>query len=182
MGGMGGGIGGMGGGIGRGGMGGGMAGEAPGSQHGASAPMVIEQTETEIRITDTVRGKQVVDTYRLDGKTVNEMVDQQPGFGGGGRAGFGQPQQPTGEKVPRSTLAKLNKGTLEIKEVSSSSNSKYTVKKTFTLSKDGKILTMKISTTTSAPTGGRGGGMGGMGGGSTITSQKLVYNKQADKS
>jgi hypothetical protein len=185
MGGVGGGMGGMGGGMGRGGMGGGMGGgmakEAPGSLQGSSAPMVIEQSETEIRITNTVRGILIVDTYKLDGKTVNEVVDQQPGFGGGGRAGFGQQQQPTGEKVPRATLAKLSKGTLDVKEVTSTSYGKSTVKKTFTLSKDGKVLTMRISTTTSAPTSGMGG-MGGMGGGGgSSTSQKLVYNKQTDK-
>jgi hypothetical protein len=168
-----------------GGMGGGMGmgGNAPGAQ--PSAPIVIEQSETEIRITSTVMGKQVVDTYKLDGKAVTQMVDQIPGFGGGGRAGFGQ-QQTTGAQIPKTIQAKLNKGTLDVKEVSSSQNGKSTVKKTYTLSKDGKVLTLKISTSTSTSpsTGGMGGmGMGGMGGGSAIITsqtQKLVFNKQKD--
>jgi hypothetical protein len=146
--------------------------ESPGM--GSSAPMIIEQSATEIRITRTVMGKQIVDSYKPDGKPVNEMVEnQQSGSGRGGRAGFGQQQQMSA-KIPRTTLAKLNKGTLDVKEVTAASNSKSTVKTIYTLSKDQKVLTVKISTTTSRPTG------GGMGGGTTVTSQKLVYNKQAD--
>jgi hypothetical protein len=135
--------------------------------------MVIEQSETEIRITKTEMGKQTVDSYNLDGKAVTQMVEDSQsrvGAGGGGRAGFGQ-QQRLGPKVPRTTLAKLSKGAFDVKEVTATSNGNRTVKTAFSLSKDGKVLTMKISTSTSRPTG-------GMGGGSTTTSQKLVFNKQ----
>jgi hypothetical protein len=166
------------------GMGSSIASEVPGSQRGASAPMVIEQSETEIRIINTINGKQYVDTYKLDGKTVNEMVELQPGEGGGG--GYGQQQQVVGIKIPRTTQAKLNKsrGTLDVKEVSSATNSKRTVKTTLSLSKDGKVLTLNISISTSSMPSSGMSGYSGMGGGSSITSQtqKLVFNKQEGNS
>jgi hypothetical protein len=182
MGGMGGfGGGGFGGVGGMGGMGSSIASEVPGSQKGTSAPMVIEQTETEMRITNTINGRQFVDTYKLDGKTVSEMVEQQPGEAGGG-AGYGQ-QQVIGIKIPRTTQAKLNKskGSLDVKEVSTATNGKRTVKTTLALSKDGKVLTVKIAISTSSMPNSGMSRYGGMGGGtSSVTSQtqKLVFNKQ----
>jgi hypothetical protein len=181
----GGGFGGMGGmgGMGRfgGGMGSSITSEVPGSQKGTSAPMVIEQSETEMRIINTINGKQYIDTYKLDGKTVSEMVELQPGEGGS--AGYGQPSQVIGVKIPRTTQAKLNKskGSLDVKEVSTASNGKRTVKTALSLSKDGKVLTLKISTSISSTAGSGMGGYGGMGNASTsITSQtqKLIFNRQ----
>jgi len=128
-------------------------------------PMVIEQNENEIRITKTEMGKQIVDSYKLDGKAVTQVEQQIVGI----RGGLLRLQMRIGP-VSKTTLAKLSKSTFEIKEVAAASSGKRTVKTAFTLSKDGKVLTMKI--TTSVPRPGRDSE-------SIATSQKLVFNKKA---
>ena len=160
-GGMGGGMGGPGGG--RGGPGGGMGGPGggmggPGGGQGAPPPpqllpMVIEQTETEMRIASKMQGPggkeiPIVESYKLDGKDLVEMVT----------APFST------AKVKKKTSAKLKKNKFQVRTETDNAppaTGSSAVKKEFALSKDGKTLTMEVTNV-----------------GMFQSVQKIVYNKQ----
>jgi len=161
-GGMGGGMpgGGMGGGMGMpgggmGGPGGGMGG--PGAAKSAPPPrllpMLIEQTETEMRITSKMQGPggqevPIVEVYKLDNKDVVEMV----------AAPFSK------EKVKRKISAKLKKNKFQVRTETDNAppmTGSNAVKKEFSLSKDGKTLTVEVTNV-----------------GMFQSVQKIVYNKE----
>jgi hypothetical protein len=139
-GGMGGGMpgGGMGGGMPGGGMGGGMpgGGRGPGAAQSpeGNAPLVIDQTANEIKISRSVimNGKEapIVESYALDGKEIVETL----------------PVPNTQESVKRTTKAILKKNKFEVHTVIPNPQGKYETKKEYSLSKDGKVLTVKTST------------------------------------
>jgi hypothetical protein len=164
MGGMGGGMGGMGGGMGgggmmgggMGGMGGGMGGMGGGMGRGGAQrnlTLKIQQTDTEITIATVgvgQNGADVSETFKLDGSVKKELVTE---------AGFmGAP----GTQVKQETKAKLSGSKLTVTQKKKSNTNPSTVKKEFSLSKDGKVLTFKYSTSSTYS-------------GST---QKIVYNKE----
>jgi hypothetical protein len=151
MGGMGGGMGGMGGGMPGGGMGGGMpggmgggrgmGGGTPGGGMGRgpqvanqNVPLVIEQTGNEIKMTRTmtVNGKEMpfVETFKCDGSEQPATIPI-----------------PNSEPAKTLTTATLKKGKLQIRTVTEYPKSKSEAKREFSLSKDGKTLTMKSSAT-----------------------------------
>ena len=125
-----------------GGMGGGIPGGSGrgfgrGPQSTAqSAPMVIEQRETELRISRTgvVMGKEtpVLESYLLDGAEHTQMTQLS-----------GSP-----DPVKVVTSAKLKKNSLQVRITIHGPNNKTEVKKEFSLSKDGKTLTVKSQNTT----------------------------------
>jgi hypothetical protein len=153
MGGMGGGMGGMGGGMG--GMGGGMGG--PGGGMGRGGPqkpltMKIQQTDTEITIATVgvgQNGADVTETYKLDGSIKKELVAEQ-GF-------FGAPAT----QVKQETKVNLSGSKFTITQ-KKKSNNPSTVKKEFSISSDGKVLTFKYTSSSSF----------------SGSSQKFVYNKE----
>lgn len=163
MGGMGGGfLGGMGGGF-PGGMGGGFPGGIGGGFPKSKAdqpprepaPLVIEQTESEIQIKNVVKGMggadtPIVDTFKLDGKELVEMIPV--------------PNAP--KPLQRKTKVSLKKNKLQIKQTTATSQGDNEYKRDYSLSKDGKKLTLNIKTTI---------GMGLM---VMQTEQKLVFNRQ----
>jgi hypothetical protein len=131
---MGGGMpgGGMGGGI----PGGGMPGPGRGPQPTAqNAPMVIQQNESEVRISrmGRVMGKEtpVLESYLLDGAEHAQMTQLS-----------GSP-----DPVKVVTSTKLKKNSLQVR-ITIYGSQKSEVKKEFSLSKDGKTLTVKSSNTT----------------------------------
>jgi hypothetical protein len=144
MGGMGGGMGGMGGGRGMGGM-------SRGPQQPTTMVLVIEQTPTEMKIKNVKGqfGQDIIETFALDGKEKVETV---------GQSQF----NPKGNK--QITKVKLDKEKFTVTQKTNYSspfgNSTGTLKKEYSLSKDGKLLTMKITNTMAQ------------------TVQKLVFNKQ----
>ncbi len=122
--------------------GGGTGGSIPGFGRGpqstaSNAPMVIEQNESEVRISRTSRvmGKEmpVFERYRLDGADHTQMTQI---------AGSPDP-------VKVVTRAKLKKNSLLVLITSYAPQNKSELKKNFSLSKDGKTLTVKSSHTTS---------------------------------
>ena len=141
-----------GGGRGPGGMGGGRGSDGM-SDRDQDSPkvaktLVIEQTENTIKITgkEVYEGQDLVETFRLDRKDKAAIVDL-----------------PDGSKARQITNAKLNKTKLTISvETNNEAGASSTQKREFVLSKDGKILTLNI--TTEERRGSR--------------SQKLVYNKE----
>jgi hypothetical protein len=160
-GGMGGG--GFGGGMGGGGFGGGMGG--PGGKGGPGgagktpppqnpSPLVIEQTDTEMKITSTMKGMDgkdmpMAESYKFDDKDLVEMVS----------APFSK------EQVKKTTKTKLKKNKFQVRIITMNAppmQGSTELKKEYTLSKDGKTLTLEV--------------LSEMGFGRTI--QKLVYNKQ----
>jgi hypothetical protein len=130
--------GGMGGGMPGGGMGGGMpgGGRGPGAAQSpeGNAPLVIDQTANEIKISRSVimNGKEapIVESYALDGKEIVETL----------------PVPNTQESVKRTTKAILKKNKFEVHTVIPNPQGKYETKKEYSLSKDGKVLTVKTST------------------------------------
>lgn len=154
---MGGGFpGGMGGGGGfPGGMGGGLPGSKPNQPPAEPAPLVIEQTENEIQIKSTAKGMGGADTpitesHKLDGKDLVEMVPY--------------PNSP--DPVKRTTKVSLKKNKLQIKQTTATPQGDNEIKKDYSLSKDGKKLTLNVKTTM---------GMGLM---VMQTEQKMVYYRQ----
>jgi hypothetical protein len=149
MGGMGGG-GMMGGGMG--GFGGGMGG---GMSRGPQKPltMKIQQTDTDITIATVGAGQNgadVSETFKLDGSAKVELVT---------KAGFmGAP----GTQVRQESKAKLSGSKLTITQKEKTNTNPNSVKKEFSLSKDGKVLTFKYSTSSTY----------------SGSSQKFVYNKE----
>ena len=151
MGGMGGGMGGMGGGMG--GMGGGFPGakSKPPEANTPPPPLVIQQTGNTIQISGpSAFGAPAVQNFDLDKKENVEMI-----------------QVPNSDKPSeKKTKVSLKKNKLQIQEVTSSAQSKNDIKKEYSLSDDGKDLTVKTKTTFQ---------MGMM---VTQTEQKQVYHKQ----
>ncbi len=154
--------GGMGGMGGMGGFGGGMGGPMPGGQNAKQPaantpppPMVIKHSGKEIQIITTMNmgGKEmpIIENYTLDGKdTVQETAVPN-----------------SQEKSERKTKAKQKKNKITISTKTTTTSTQNEVKKEFSLSKDGKVLTLKISNQTVT---------NGMSSRSTV--QKIVYNKQ----
>ncbi|MBN1568959.1 MAG: hypothetical protein JXA73_14005 [Acidobacteria bacterium] len=152
-GGMGGG--GFGGGMGMppGGMGGPGGGPAPKAPQNPS-PLVIEQTETDMKITSYMKGMDgkdapMVESFKLDEKDLVEMV----------------PAPFSKEKVKKTTNTKLKKNKFQVRIETANAppaQGSAKLKKEYSLSKDGKTLTLEVSNN-----------MGFM-----PTVQKLVYNKQ----
>jgi len=154
--------GGRGGGGGGGMMGGGMmgGGRFPGAKTPPSAPpvpMVIQQSGLEIQITNTVNGIPMVETFLLNGKDVTESAPPQP---------FSQSTD-TGTKK---TKASWKKDSFTVQQSTKYPQSQNDVKKEYSLSKDGKTLTVKSKTTSVF--------VMGFNPVSTQTEQKQVYNKQ----
>jgi len=154
----GGGFGGMGGGgfggMGGGGMGGpgfGRKGPAPKIE---PAPLVIKQTDAEFRITSgtIVDGKKNLteEVYKLDGEEKVQKV----------------PIKDSDDFIKYSTKVELNKDKFKIRSKKEFPGTKDEVKKEYSLSKDGKVLTVKTKTTNQT--------------GHMVmqTEQKQVYNKQ----
>ncbi len=153
-GGMMGGMGGMGGGMGGPGMMGGMGGPGGGMGRGgqqANKTLVIQQTPQEITITNkgANNGKDIVEVFKLDGIVIKEMV-QVAGM-------WGQPAT----QAKQETKVKLSGSKFEVTQ-KVKSNTPTSLKKTYSLSKDGKVLTLKVVNNQQ---------YGG-------TQQKLVYNKE----
>jgi hypothetical protein len=155
---------GMGGGMPGGGMGmpgGGMGGPGgaggPGAKQGQPPsqllPLSIEQTEGEIKITSKMKGPgdqemPIVESFKLDEKELVEMV----------------PAPFSKEKVKKTTSAKLKKNKFQTRVETNNAppmQGSSTVKKEYALSKDGKTLTLEVTT-----------------GGMFQSVQKIVYNKQ----
>jgi len=134
----------MGGGMPGGGMGGGMPrggtrGPGMGTVPAQTPPMIIEQNETQLKISRTgmVQGKPtpVFETYLLDGEE-HAQTTQIPG-------------SPDPIKVVTST--KLKKNSLQVHITTYGPKNKGEMKREFSLSKDGKTLT--VNSTNSTPTG-----------------------------
>jgi hypothetical protein len=137
MGGRGGGMppGGMGGGMPSGGASGGTASAGKGPQAPAqNLPMVIKQAESELQIINTMNmnGKEVTvpSTYKCDG---SEQVSTMPA-----------PNSPDPVKVITKTACKKDK--IQIRTTTMYPNNKMEVKRTFSLSREGKVLTIKSET------------------------------------
>jgi hypothetical protein len=100
----------------------------------ANLPLIIVQLENQIRIARTVmmNGKEtnVIEVYQPDGK---EKVET-----------FEVPNAK--EPVKTMTKATLKKNKLEIRSVTPNPQGKYEVKKEYSISKDGKVLTVKTTT------------------------------------
>jgi hypothetical protein len=117
---------------------------------GEQAPIVIEQTESEMHISSTVKspdGKDIpiIENYKFDG---NELVEMVP-----------VPGSPN--PVKRITKATLKKDTYQFSQKSSSPFGTTELKKEYILSKDGKTLTLLITNKSMFR-----------------TFQRLVYHKQ----
>lgn len=113
--------------------------------------MVIKQTEGEIQITSTYNTMPIVENFKLDGKAV---VTTAP------------PTAFVKEEGKKKTEVELKKNKFVIEEKTTYSKSTNEVKKEYVLSKDGKVLTLKVKT------------MMQTGMMVNRTEQKLVYNKQ----
>jgi hypothetical protein len=116
-------------------MGGGMPGGGMGGRGGGGAPqmmtLVIEQTESDIKITNVkggMGGQDAVEDFKLDGKPKEEMVT----------APMVQ------NKVKKVTKAKISKDKFETAE---KTNTQFPteMKKSYSLSNDGKTLTLKLN-------------------------------------
>ena len=163
----GGGVGGPGGGGfgGPGGRGGGARGGQP-SQPSEPPPLVIKQTESEIEIASITRGMggkdfPVNEKYKLDGKDIEEMV----------------PVMGSKNPVKRITQVSLKKNKLQVKQKTKNPIGDGETKKEYSLSKDGKQLTVftKITTVMPAP---NMPNMPPMPATVFQTEQKQIYNKQ----
>lgn len=130
--------------------GGGFPGAKPPADN-KPVPMVIRQSGTDIQITTTVNGQPIIETYSYNGKEVVESVPPAPN------------SQDPGKKKTKATL---KKNSLSIQQNTQYSQTENGFKKDYSLSSDGKTLTVKIKTTN------RFGMMVNQ------TQQKLVYNKQ----
>ena len=164
-GGMGGGGFGAPGGGGFGGPGGGARGGQP-SQPSEPPPLVIKQTESEIEIARTMKGMDgkdfpLVENLKLDGK---DMEDTVPAMGS---------QNP----VKRITQVSLKKNKLQVKQKTKNPTGDSDTKREYSLSKDGRQLTLSTKTTTVmiAP---RMPNMAPMPATVLQTEQKQIYNKQ----
>jgi hypothetical protein len=132
MGGRGGSMGMPGGGMGgrSGGMGGGFGGMGQGDSQMAKT-LVIEQTATEMKITskEVNNGKDLVETFQLDGKEKGEILNL-----------------PNRSQAKQLTKVKLDKSKLIINvKTGSEAGNQNTKKREFVLSNGGKVLTLKIT-------------------------------------
>lgn len=128
--------------------------------------MIIKQTESEIEIASTTRGMggkdfPVNEKYKLDGKDVEEMV----------------PAMGSKNPVKRITQVSLKKNKLQVKQKTKNPIGDGETKKEYTLSKDGKQLTVFTKTTTVMPAPNMPN-MPPMPATVMQTEQKQVYNKQ----
>ena len=141
-----GGMGGMGGGMPPGGMGGGMPGGGmPGAGPGGKGPqappeygpLVIKQSSGDIQISTTMsmNGKEMplAEAYKLDG---NEVVEKVPA-----------PNSPDGLK--KTTKVTLKKNKLQVRVAVFNPQGKNETRKDYSLSKDGKTMTLHTKTTSS---------------------------------
>jgi hypothetical protein len=153
-GGFGGGMGGMGGGF-PGGMGGGPPGSKQGQPAAEPGLLVLQQSESEMQIKNIAKGvggaadTSVVESYKLDGKEVVEMIPV-----------------PNSKPLKQTTRVSLKKNKLQVKKTIAAPQGDQEIKRDYSLSKDGKQLTLEIKTTT------------GMGLTVMQMEQKLVYNRQ----
>lgn len=162
----GGGMGGPGGG-GFGGPGGG--GRGPGgqpSQPSEPPPLVIKQTESEIEIASTTKGMggkdfPIIENFKLDGKDKEDMV----------------PVMGSQNTVKRITQVSLKKNKLQVKQKTKNPAGDNETKKEYSLSKDGKQLTLFTKTTTVIPAPVMPN-VGPMAATVMQTEQKQIYNKQ----
>ncbi len=158
---------GPGGGGGFGGPGGG--GRGPGGkpvQPSEPPPLVIKQTESEIEIASTTKGMggkdfPLIEKFKLDGKDMEDMV----------------PAMGSQNSVKRITQVSLKKNKLQIKQKTKNPAGDNETKKEYSLSKDGKQLTLFTKTTTVIPAPVIPN-MGPMAATVMQTEQKQIYNKQ----
>jgi hypothetical protein len=113
-------------------------------------PLVITQTETEIKIINTlkVKGENVpnIENYRLDGEEHEETIPFGPD-----------------DEAKKISKAKLNKNKIKIEITSfNPEGRKFLTNKEFSLSKDGKTLTLVVSMQSPF----------------LLTSEKRVYEKE----
>jgi hypothetical protein len=163
----GGGFGGPGGGGGFGGPGGG--GGVPGGkpvQPSEPPPLVIKQTESEIEIAGTTKGMggkdfPINEKFKLDGKDMEDMV----------------PVMGSQNTVKRITQVSLKKNKLQVKQKTKNPAGDNETKKEYSLSKDGKQLTLFTKTTTVIPAPVMPN-VGPMAATVMQTEQKQIYNKQ----
>jgi hypothetical protein len=113
-------------------------------------PLVIQHTGNTIQISNTVYGKPIVENFDLDKPEKVESV----------------PTPNSDKPSEKKTKLSLKKNKFQIQEKTSSAQNSNEVKKDYTLSDDGKDLTLKIKTTFQ---------MGMM---VTQTEQKMIYHKQ----
>ena len=151
-------MGGMGGGMGGGfpgGMGGGFPGGFPKPKSKAPTapaeqpPLIIEQAADSIRITNTVNGKPIVESFLLDGEEKVETV----------------PVPNSDRQGKKKTKVSLKGNKFKVQEVTETGAARNELKRDFELSDGGKTLTLKIKTTNQ------------MGMIVNQTEQKLVYHK-----
>ena len=136
---------------GMGGPGGGMPGANAPKPQQQPAPMVIQQSESEMQITSAMTGMDgkeipITENYKLDGKELVVMV----------------PVPNSADKLKQTTKVTLKKNKFKVRISMSTPQGKNETEKEYTLSKDGKALTLEVSTSM----------------GMFQTIQKLVYNKQ----
>lgn len=181
-----------------GGFPGGMGGRGGQAQEPKIYPVIIEQNgdQVTIKATISVFGKEMPtsETVQCDGKEHESMVPGRGAMGGmggmmggmGGRGGMGMPggggqpgagaqQQPQQPPAPVKQIVKatLKKNKLEIeKKTFYQPNLPSKEKRSYSLSKDGSVLTQKTSTETPSP--GFGGGVAT----NYITEQTQVYNRE----
>ncbi len=156
MGGMGGMGGGMGGGFGGGFPGGGFPKSKAGQPAPEPPPLVLEQDENELRIPTVVKGiggspdTQAVERFKFDGKEVVEMI----------------PVPNADKPLKRTTKVSFSKNKIQVKQTTATSQGNNEYRRTYSLSKDGKELTLNIKTQIA------------MGLQVMQTEQKLVYKRQ----
>lgn len=158
------------GGPGGGGFGGpGSGGRGPGgqpSQPSEPPPLVIKQTESEIEIASTTKGMggkdfPINEKFKLDGKDMEDMV----------------PVMGSQNPVKRITQVSLKKNKLQVKQKTKNPAGDNETKKEYSLSKDGKQLTLFTKTTTVIPAPVMPN-VGPMAATVMQTEQKQIYNKQ----
>jgi hypothetical protein len=144
---------------------GGVPGGKP-SQPSEPPPLVIKQTESEIEIASTTKGMggkdfPLTENFKLDGKDMEDMV---PVVGS---------QTP----VKRITQVSLKKNKLQVKQKTKNPAGDNETKKEYSLSKDGKQLTLFTKSTMVMPAP-RMPNMAPMPATVMQTEQKQIYNKQ----
>ncbi len=115
------------------------------------APMVIQQSESEMHISSSMMGMDgkempMVESYKLDEKELVEMI----------------PVPNSADKFKRTTKATLKKNKFKVRIAIYTPQGTNETNREYSLSKDGKTLTLEISTSM----------------GMFRTIQKLVYNRQ----
>ena len=129
-------------------------------------PLVIKQTESEIEIASTTKGMggkdfPLIEKFKLDGKDMEDMV----------------PAMGSQNSVKRITQVSLKKNKLQVKQKTKNPAGDNETKKEYSLSKDGKQLTLFTKTTTVIPAPVMPN-VGPMAATVMQTEQKQIYNKQ----